>query len=491
MTTATDVQDRPELFLDGAWVAPSQPDLHDVIEPATEQVLARVAVATPSDVDAAVAAARQALRGPWGDTSPEERATMLELFADALQKRGRDTARLVTRENGSPISLSKGTNGFGPAAICRYYAGLIRELVVEDVREGARGTTIVRRRPVGVVAAVTPWNYPQSLAAMKLAPALAAGCTVVLKPPLETGLDAFAFAEAAEEAGLPPGVLNVLPGGREAGAYLVGHPGVDKVAFTGSTAAGISIAETCGRLLRPVTLELGGKSAAIVLPDADLAAFRAGLGTTAFANTGQTCTVTSRILAPRSRYDEVLGEVTAAAEALVVGDPLDPTTEVGPLVSKVQRDRVQGFIERARPSARLTTGGGVPSAQDRGWYVEPTVFADVDNASEAAQEEIFGPVVVVIPYGDVDEAVSIANDSRYGLAGTVWSADLDAGMDVARRLETGSVGVNHFSLHLEAPFGGVKASGLGKELGPEGLLPYLQLTSLYSGAETSPRPASR
>ncbi len=491
MTSTENLTERPDLFVGGEWVRPGDGGLLDVIEPATEEVMGRVAVATASDVDGAVAAARAALAGPWGHTSPEERADFLERFADALQRRGRDTAVLVSRENGTPISLSKGTNGFAPAAICRYYAGLVRDLLVEEVREGARGASVVRRGPVGVVAAVTPWNYPQSLAIMKIAPALAAGCTVVLKPPLETALDAFVFAEAALEAGLPPGVLNVLPGGRDVGAELVAHPGLDKVAFTGSTAAGISIAETCGRLLRPVTLELGGKSAGIVLPSADLDAFQADLATTTFVNSGQTCTVSSRILAPRSRYADVVAAVTAAAEDLVIGDPLDRNTEIGPLVSKAQQTRVQGFIDRARDTGRLTTGGGVPPAQTRGWYVQPTVFADVDNGSEIAQEEIFGPVAVVIPYEDVDDAVAIANDSRYGLAGTVWAAEVEEGLQVARRMKTGSVGVNHFSLHLEAPFGGLKASGIGKELGPEGLLPYLQLTSVYTAPGVTPRPATR
>jgi aldehyde dehydrogenase (NAD+) len=472
--------DRTSVFVGGDWLPAAEADLVDVIEPATEQAFGRVAAATEKTVDAAVEVARAALRGPWGSTTFAQRAEVLGRFAAALQARGRDTARLVTRENGSPISLSKGTNGIAPAAITAYYAKMIKDWPEEEERTGFRGATVVRREPVGVVAAITPWNYPQSLAIMKIAPALAAGCTVVLKPPLETALNAYVFAEAAIEAGLPAGVLNIVPGGRDIGRKLVAHPGIDKVAFTGSTAAGETIGEVCGRLLRPVTLELGGKSAAVVLDDVDLDVLAAGLGAASFANSGQTCTVSSRILAPRSRYAEVVDAVTEATRALKIGDPLEKDTEVGPLVSRVQRDRVLGFVERAKAtSARLTTGGGAPAGFDRGWYVEPTVFADVDNSSEIGQDEVFGPVVVVIPYETEADAIALANDSRYGLAGTVWTPDRERGMSVARQMRTGSVGLNYFSLHLEAPFGGVKASGLGKELGPEGLAPYLDLKSIY------------
>ncbi|ODU07729.1 MAG: aldehyde dehydrogenase [Pseudonocardia sp. SCN 72-86] len=472
--------DRISVFVDGEWLPGEKTDLVEVVEPATEEPLARVVSATGKTVDLAVQAARAALRGPWGRTTPAERAEILERFAAALQSRGRETSRLVTRENGSPISLSKGTNGIAPAAITRYYAAMVRDQAVEEERTGFRGATVVRREPVGVVAAITPWNYPQSLAIMKIAPALAAGCTVVLKPPLEVGLDAFVFADAAVEAGLPAGVLNVVPGGRDIGRALVAHRGVDKVAFTGSSAAGETIGETCGRLLRPVTLELGGKSAGVVLDDADLDVLRGGLPAASFANNGQTCTVSSRILAPRSRYTEIVDAVTDVARGLRVGDPLAKETEIGPLVSRVQRDRVLGFVERAeRAGARMTTGGGAPAGVERGWYVSPTVFADVDNSSEIGQEEVFGPVIAVIPYSTEEEAVALANDTRYGLAGTVWTSDRERGLGMARRLETGAVGLNYFSLHLEGPFGGIKASGLGKELGPEGLAPYQTLKSIY------------
>ena len=475
--------DRDALFIGGRWVAPKERATVDLVEAATEKVLGRSAVASAADIDAAVTAARDALSGPWGQLDNHARAHILDKFASALKRRGRDTATLVSRENGMPISLSAGVNGIGPAAMIRYYAALVSEAAPEDVRPSAfGGRTVVRREPVGVVAAITPWNYPQPLAAMKIAPALAAGCTVVLKAAPETALDAFAFADAAEDAGLPPGVLNIVPAGREASAYLVQHPGVDKVAFTGSTAAGRAIGEVCGRLLRPVTLELGGKSAAIVGADADLSVFASNLAEVSLVNNGQTCHASTRILAPRARYDEVVEAVTETVRGLVVGDPLDKTTAIGPLVSAAQRERVLGYIEDGRSAGyRITTGGGVPDSQPLGWFVEPTVFVNVDNSARIAQEEIFGPVLTITPYEDEDEAVAIANDSEYGLGGTVWTADENRGLALAARIHSGTVGINHYALDLDAPFGGVKSSGLGRELGPEGLHPYFATKSVYFG----------
>ncbi|MGB8406642.1 MAG: aldehyde dehydrogenase, partial [Mycobacterium sp.] len=413
-------------------------------------------------------------------TAPTERAAVLMRFADALEARAPGTNELCTRENGMPIRLSRGANGRFPAALLRYYAELIRESAVEEIRPAAIGHTIVRREAVGVVAAVVPWNYPQALAAFKLAPALAAGCTVVLKASPETALDAMIFAEAAMAAGLPAGVLNVIAGGPETGGYLISHPGIDKVSFTGSTATGRLIAEICGRLLRPVTLELGGKSAAVILEDADLDSTIKGLHNASFVNNGQTCHLSSRILAPRSRYGEVVDALAALATGLKVGDPLDKSTEVGPLVSARQRDRVLGYIEAGKAEgARLVAGGGIPADQPDGWFVAPTVFADVDNATRIAQEEIFGPVLAVIPYDTEQQAIDIANDSEYGLGGTVWSADAERATDIARAIHSGTVGVNDYQLDMAAPFGGVKSSGLGRELGPEGLTAYQQLKSIY------------
>jgi len=466
-----------QVFIDGRFRTADQAE--PVLEAATGEKLGDGASATEADIDAAVAAARAALP-EWCSTSPDHRAELLVGFAAALESRAPSTDELVSRENGMPMSLSRGANGRFPAALLRYYAQLITETAIEEIRPSMIGHTIVRREAVGVVAAIVPWNYPQALAAFKLAPALAAGCTVVLKAAPETALDAMVFAEAAQEAGLPAGVLNVVPGAVAAGAHLVSHPGVDKVTFTGSTAAGRIIGEVCGRLLRPVTLELGGKSAAIILDDADLGATMKGLRSASFVNNGQTCYLSSRILAPRSRYDEVLAALAELAGGLKVGDPLDTATDIGPVVSARQRDRVMGYIEAGKNSgARVIAGGGVPEDQARGWFVSPTVFADVDNSDRIAQEEIFGPVLAVIPYDGDDEAIALANDSEFGLAGTVWSADDDRATEVARAVRTGTIGVNDYQLDFRAPFGGVKASGIGRELGPEGLEAFFALKSIY------------
>ena len=475
-----DVVDRSTFFVDGGWRPPAGPERIEVLEAASGAAFGVAAPATTADVDAAVSAAGAALRGPWGRTTGAERAAVMRRLAAALQSRAKDTAALVSRENGMPRALSIGANGYSPPLMLDYYAGLAETLDADDDRSGMLARVRVRRGPIGVVAAVTPWNYPQALAAMKIAPALAAGCTVVLKPAPETALDAYVWADAALEAGLPDGVLNIVPGGREAGAHLVAHPEVDKVAFTGSTAAGRAIGEVCGRLLRPVTLELGGKSAALLAEDADLDAFLTALPEVSLANNGQTCHACTRILAPRSRYTEIVDAVTDAVRSLPIGDPLDRDTRIGPLVSAAQRDRVLTHIEAGRAAgARVTTGGRVPADRTQGWFVEPTVFADLGNDSAVAREEIFGPVLCVLPYADEDDAVRIANDSEYGLGGTVWTTDLDRGQVLADRIRSGTVGVNHYALDVLGPFGGVKASGLGRELGPEGLAPYVELKSVY------------
>ena len=473
MTAATS----PRVFIDGEFHRAAQAE--PVLEAATGEPIGDGASGTAAEVDAAVAAARAALP-QWRSASPEHRAGVLGAFAAALHARAQTTDKLVTRENGMPMSLSRGANGLFPAALLGYYAKLITETPIEQIRPSAMGHTIVRREPVGVVAAIVPWNYPQALAAFKLAPALAAGCTVVLKAAPETALDALVFAEAAQECGMPPGVLNVVPGGVETGKHLVSHPGVDKVSFTGSTAAGRIIGEVCGRLLRPVTLELGGKSAAIILDDADLEATMRGLRSVSFVNNGQTCYLGSRILAPRSRYAEVIDALADLVNGFSVGDPLDKATDIGPVVSARQRDRVLDYIEAGKSSgAKLVVGGGVPKDQPRGWFVSPTVFADVDNSDRIAQEEIFGPVLAVIPYESDEQAIALANDSEFGLAGTVWSTDTDRATEVAREIHTGTIGINDYQLDMGAPFGGVKASGIGRELGPEGLDEFFSLKSIY------------
>jgi aldehyde dehydrogenase (NAD+) len=467
----------PQVFIDGEFHLATRAE--PVLEAATGEPIGDGASGTGAEVDAAVAAARAALP-QWRSASPDHRAGVLLAFAAALHARAETTDKLVTRENGMPMSLSRGANGLFPAALLGYYAKLITETPIEQIRPSAIGHTIVRREPVGVVAAIVPWNYPQALAAFKLAPALAAGCTVVLKAAPETALDALVFAEAAQECGMPPGVLNVVPGGVETGKHLVSHPGVDKVSFTGSTAAGRIIGEVCGRLLRPVTLELGGKSAAIILDDADLDATMRGLRSVSFVNNGQTCYLGSRILAPRSRYAEVVDALADLVNGFSVGDPLDRATDIGPVVSARQRDRVLDYIEAGKSSgAKLVVGGGVPKDQPRGWFVSPTVFANVDNSDRIAQEEIFGPVLAVIPYDSDEHAIALANDSEFGLAGTVWSTDTDRATEVAREIHTGTVGINDYQLDMGAPFGGVKASGIGRELGPEGLDEFFCLKSIY------------
>ncbi len=489
MSTMQTSIDSDELFIGGDWVRPLGKDRIEVIAASTEEPIGSVPEGTNADIDAAVAAARAASHDPagWSSWSADERAEAIERLATALEARGEETARRVSMQNGMPISLALAVEGVYPAALARYYAGMIRMTPLEEDRQGLLGGTIhVSRKPVGVVAAIVPWNFPQSLAMFKLGPLLAAGCTVVIKPSPETVLDSLLLAEAVAEAALPRGVVNIVPAGREVGAYLVEHPGVDKVAFTGSTAAGRSIARRCGELLRPVTLELGGKSAAIILDDADLSEAAEALFAATLMNNGQTCYLGTRVLAPRARYDEMLAVFSGLANALQVGDSMDPATQIGPLASARQRDRVETYIEKGRAEgARVVAGGGRPEALDRGWFVQPTIFADVDNSQTIAREEIFGPVLAIIPYDGVDDAVAIANDSDYGLGGSVWTSDPDNGAVVAARVQTGSIGVNHYALDPAAPFGGVKGSGLGRELGPEGLAPYLQLQSIF----TVPPPA--
>ncbi|MBY6685604.1 aldehyde dehydrogenase [Rhodococcus sp. BP-149] len=474
--------DRTKFFIDGVWADPVHLELRDQIEASTGERIGVAALGGEADIDVAVRAARRALDdGPWGRTTAAERATVMRAFADALDARAGDTASLVSRENGMILGLSQALNGGAPGALLRMYADIVESLPLEDVRPSQAGSTIVRRVPVGVVGAIAPWNFPQALAMFKIAPALAAGCTVVLKPSPETALDSYVFADAAIEAGLPAGVLNIVLGDRDAGASLVSHPLVDKIAFTGSTEAGRSIAAECGRLLRRSTLELGGKSAALVLDDVNIDTLVAGLDNSSFLNNSQTCTTQSRILIARSRYEEVVDAVANFADSYVLGDPLDPAVTMGPMATSTHRDKVLGYIDIAKDSnARLVTGGGRPEGLDRGWFVQPTVFADVDNSDRLAREEVFGPVMALMPFDDDDDAVRIANDSNYGLGGSVWSADEDRALAVARRVRTGTIGLNYYTLDLGAPFGGFKDSGLGRELGPEGINAYFEYQSVYA-----------
>jgi aldehyde dehydrogenase (NAD+) len=468
------------LFIGGEWVRPAGDDVLDVISPATEELVGRVPEGSKADVDAAVAAARAAFdQGPWPRMEAGERADALDRLSAAIDGRSEEFAQTISTEMGAPIGFSRMGQVLAATMAVDYYAGLTRDTAWEEVRAGLMGPALVRRAPAGVVAAIVPWNVPLYISMLKLAPALAAGCTVVLKPAPAAPLSGQLLAEVLADIGLPPGVVSIVPADREVGEYLVTHPGVDKVSFTGSTAAGRRIGALCGERLRRVTLELGGKSAAVLLPDVDLDTALPGVVFAGLMNNGQACVAQTRILAPRDRYSEIADALTAAVAAMKVGDPLDEETDVGPLVSAAQRDRVEGYLASGvAEGAKVTLGGGRPEQFGTGWYVEPTVFVDVDNSMRIAQEEIFGPVLSLIGYGDVDEAVAIANDSRYGLSGSVWTADNDAGLDVARRIRTGTFNVNTFMLENCAPFGGFKDSGLGRELGPEGLAAYVEYQSV-------------
>ena len=475
--------DKDTFFIDGGWAAPATGDTIEVVSPHSEQVVATVPEGSPADIDAAVAAARQAFdHGPWPRMTPEERIDVIQAFSGLYAGKLAEMADLITLEMGSPTSFSNLAQSPAPWMQIEAFLGIAREFPWEENRQGVLGPVVVRREPVGVVAAIPPWNVPQFTIMSKVVPALLAGCTVVVKPAPETPLDGYLMAELLQEAGVPNGVVNIVAGGREVGEHLVAHPGVDKVAFTGSTAAGRKIAAVCGEQLKRVSLELGGKSAAIVLDDADLTTAIEGLKFTALMNSGQACVAQTRILASRANYDNVLDALVEAVGAMQVGDPSDPATEIGPMVAQRQQERVEKYIALGQEEgARIALGGlGMPDGLDRGWYIRPTIFADVDNGMRIAQEEIFGPVLSVIPYDDVDDAIRIANDSDYGLAGTVWTGDDAAGLDVARQVRAGTYGVNTYTMDFAAPFGGYKSSGVGREFGPEGLSHYTELKSIYT-----------
>jgi betaine-aldehyde dehydrogenase len=474
------MHDHDRFYIGGEWVEPAGSELIDVISPHTEEVIGRVPDGTAADMDRAVAAARDAFdNGPWPQLAPEERAAAVGQLADLYAAKLGEFAELITEEMGSPITFSQLAQAPQPQMMLSYFAELGKTFPFEDERPGLFGPVTVRREPVGVVAAIVPWNVPQFTIMTKLPAALVAGCTVVIKPAPETPLDSYLLAELIHEAGIPAGVVNIVPAGREAGEHLVSHAGVDKVAFTGSTAAGRRIGAICGEQLKRCSLELGGKSAAIILDDADLAATVGWLEMASLMNNGQACVAQTRILAPRSRYDETVDAVVGMVSGLKVGDPGDAATQIGPLVAKRQQDRVEGYIAVGQEEgAKLVTGGSHASGHDRGWYVAPTVFADVDPGMRIAREEIFGPVLAVIPYENEADAIAIANDSDYGLAGTVWTADNDHGMEVARKVRTGTYGVNMYMIDTCAPFGGYKSSGIGRELGPEGLMQYLEFKSI-------------
>jgi betaine-aldehyde dehydrogenase len=471
-----------QLYVGGEWVGSSGSETITVISPATEQPLATVPSATTADADRAVAAARAAFDdGPWPQLSVAQRTDALRPLAKRYTEGADDLAALITAEMGSPITFSKQAQALGPASMIDMFLDAAPAYPWTDTRPtAAGGESIVRRIPVGVSLAILPWNVPQLVFISKLLPALIAGCSIVVKPAPETPLDAFWLAELLNECDLPDGLVSVLPGGRELGEHLVTHPGIDKVAFTGSTSAGRRIGELCGASIKRCSLELGGKSAAIILDDASLEATVAGLRLASFRNSGQACAAQTRVLASAARYDEVVDALAHMVDDLAVGAPEDPTSEIGPMVSRRQQQRVEEYIALGAHEGARTVGGGPgrPDGVERGWYVRPTLFADVDNRMRIAQEEIFGPVISVIPYDDEADAVRIANESQFGLAGSVWTADHDHGVEVAGRVRTGTIGVNHYRADYGAPFGGLKSSGIGREYGPEGFDEYVELQTI-------------
>ena len=472
------MQVRDKIYIDGAWVPSTGTGTIDVTNSTTEEVMGSIPDGTPEDVDRAVKAARAAFPG-WAATSREERGKYLQRITEGLQARMTEIASTVAGEVGMPLNLSMMIQ----AGLPTMTFGSMAQVVDSFAFEEQIGSSLVVREPVGVVGAITPWNYPLHQIAAKVAPALAAGCTVVLKPSEVAPLNAFILAEIIDEVGLPQGVFNLVAGvGPVVGEAIAAHPDVDMVSFTGSTRAGRRVSELASATVKRVALELGGKSPNVILDDADLErAVADGVGK-CYLNSGQTCSALTRMLVPRSKLAEAEAIAVKAAEAYTPGDPFTEGTRLGPLVSAVQRERVRNYINKGvEEGARLLTGGAeAPEGLDKGYFVRPTVFSDVRSDMTIAQEEIFGPVLAILPYDTEDEAVEIANDTIYGLAGGVWSGDPERAKAVARRLRTGQVEVNGGSFNPMAPFGGYKQSGHGRELGKFGLEEYLEVKSLQT-----------
>ncbi|OBY30201.1 aldehyde dehydrogenase [Mycolicibacter kumamotonensis] len=478
VSTATEYD---TLFIGGKWTAPSTDQVIEVRSPATGEYVGKVPLAAKADVDAAVAAARAAFdSGPWPSTPPAERAAVIAAAITLMEERKELFTSRLAAETGQPPMGVETMHWLSSIGALNFFAGpAVDEVSWEEVRTGAYGQTLVRREPLGVVGAIVAWNVPLFLAVNKLGPALLAGCTVVLKPAAETPLTANALAQVFADAGLPEGVLSVVPGGAETGQALTSNADVDVFSFTGSSAVGKEIGKRAAELLKPCTLELGGKSAAIVLEDVDLASAVPMLVFSGIMNTGQACVAQTRILAPRSRYEEIVEAIKNFVTAMPVGVPSDPAAQVGSLISEKQRERVEGYIKKGiEEGARLVCGGGRPEGLDGGFFVEPTVFADVDNSMTIAQEEIFGPVLSIIAYDTEDDAIKIANDSVYGLAGSVWTSDVPRGIEISKKIRTGTYAINWYAFDPCCPFGGYKNSGIGRENGKEGVEHFTQQKSV-------------
>ena len=482
--TSAPFKNPDRLFIDGLWVTPSTPKTIDVMNSGTEELFVRVAEAQEADVKRAVAAARKAFdQGPWPRLSHAERAKYLRAIAREIGTRADDLARIWTTESGVIYEVAK-ARGPGLAAVWNYYADLAETYPFVEERKPASGNVgLLVREPVGVVAAIIPWNGPSICIGYKVAPALLAGCTVVLKPAPEAPGAAYVFAEICEKVGLPRGVVNVLTADREVSEQLVRNPDVDKVTFTGSTAAGRRIGSICGERVARCTLELGGKSAAVILDDYDVGAAAKTISQMARFLTGQVCSSLTRIVVSRKRHEALLDALSASFGAVRVGDPFDSTTEMGPLAMRRHRDRVEAYIAKGKEEgAKLATGGGRPRHLNRGYFIEPTVFGNVDNHSTIAREEIFGPVLSVIPADNEANAVDIANDTVYGLNASVFTNDVERAYATARQLRAGTVGHNSFRTDFSIAFGGFKQSGIGREGSTEGLLPFLETKTVILDA---------
>jgi aldehyde dehydrogenase (NAD+) len=478
---------RTELYIGGQWVKPEADDGIDVIDSRTEDMMGRVPRGGGADVERSVTAARAAFPA-WSATPVAERAAALRALADGLEARIEPLAELMSREVGTPIAISRRVQVGLAADVFRSMADIAAEFPLES----RIGTSLLIRQPAGVVAAITPWNYPLYQLAAKLAPAMAAGCTTILKPASAAPLAAFVLAEVIDELGLPPGTVNVITGpGSQIGEMLAAHSDVDMVSITGSTQAGIKVAQAAAQTVKRVTLELGGKSPFILLDDTDLAAALPVAVRSCFVNNGQTCSALTRLIVPRGLLPAVEDGLADLIGAMHVGDPLDPGTDLGPVVTAGQRQTIRGYIKQGEAEGAALVAGGpdAPQGLDRGFYVRPTVFSAVTPDMVIAREEIFGPVLTVMPADSEDEAVRIANDSEYGLSGGVWSSDQERAVAVARRLRTGQVAVNGGRFNVRAPFGGYRASGIGRELGEHGLAEYFELTSLQLPAPPAGRPS--